>query len=229
MRHLAKLLSIGICALAMTPTPIAASERASIHIERRPSSLVLHTRLSSAWQTWHQGDLASAQRQYLDVLHTEPRNRDALLGLAAIALQQNDDRLASNYFGRTLALDPRDPIAHSGLTLIGNDESAESPLKLLLEQHPDSAALYFALGKLYGEQSRWSEARDAFKHAHRLAPDEAAPLLDLAICLDHLNQPRAATENYLRALQLDKSGNTFNHGAITLRLQQLNPERHDSH
>ena len=163
------------------------------------------------------------------MLRLEPRNRDALIGLATVALRQNDDRLATNYFGRVLALDPRDPIGHAGLTLMADDNYAESPLKLLLEQHPDSAALYFALGKLYSEQSRWGEARNAFDHAHRLAPDEAVPLLNLAICFDHLNQPRSAADNYQRALELDISGRAFDHAALTQRLQQLNPGRHDRH
>lgn len=221
-------LTLLLALTALLTTVTAAQSDEKIHIEHRPGSSAVNARLADAWLSRHMGELPVAQLQYRDVLRQEAHNRDALLGLAAIALRQQDDHLATNYFAQALILDPRDPIAHAGLALISGEVNTESSLKLLREQHPDSAALHFALGKLYGEQARWNEARAAFERSHLLAPDEAAPLLDLAICLDHLNQARAAAATYQRALESDRFGHTFDHEAITQRLQQLDFKRYDS-
>jgi uncharacterized protein HemY len=56
------------------------------------------------------------------------------------------------------------------------------------------------LGNLYASQSRWAEAQSAFFEAHRLEPDNADVLYNLAVALDNLNQPRLAADFYRRAL-----------------------------
>ena len=44
-----------------------------------------------------------------------------------------------------------------------------SGLKHLIQKHPDSGQLYFALGVQYSEQAKWGEARTAFDDALREA------------------------------------------------------------
>jgi len=55
-------------------------------------------------------------------------NRDALLGLAAIAQQQGQDETAQHYYRKLLVLDPRDPVALSAMMTYapdaGNSEAA---------------------------------------------------------------------------------------------------------
>lgn len=206
-----------ILLLLILAAPTAAS---ALDIERRPGSATLNSLLEQAWRAWRTNDLESAREHYAHAHRLDARNRDALLGLAAIALRQESAAVAADYFGRLLLLDPRDPHAHAGLSLLDSQLPAESRLQLLLEQQPDNAALHFALGCAYGAQAHWSAARDAFAHAHRLSPTEAPPLLNLAISLDHLGDALAA-ENYRRALRLDEHGKTFDHAAVTRRLQQL--------
>jgi tetratricopeptide (TPR) repeat protein len=73
---------------------------------------------------------------------------------------------------------------------------------LLLRQEPDAAYLHFALGTVYVGQGRWAEAQQAFFDAYRRDPANADHAFNLAVCLDHLGQPRAALEYYRRALDL---------------------------
>lgn len=215
LRHLFLVLSLA----AMLPKSSSAGDK--IRIEHRSDSPKVNSLLADAWQSLHRGELLPALAQYRAVLQLEARNHDALLGVAAVTLRQGDSPLAARYFNHVLSLDPRDPSAHAGLALLNHAAGNESSLKLVLEQHPDSAALHFALGRVYAEQARWSEARDAYTQAQRFAPDAAAPAFNLAICLDHLNQPYAAMTSYRHALELDGTGLNLDHAAITLRLEQL--------
>lgn len=162
--------------------------------------------LQAAWQAYRNGDLDAAGQRYSDILRLDTRNRDALLGMAAIAQQQARDDAAAHYYRQVLALDPRDPIAHAGMLSLlgpGNEAGAESRLKLLLAQQPQSAALHFALGNLYAEQSRWSDAQQSYFGASKLEPDNAQFAFNLAVSLDHLGKGELAAQHYRRALQLD--------------------------
>lgn len=180
--------------------------------------------LQAAYRAYRSGDLTTAQRDYGDVLQRDDKNRDALLGLAAIAQQQGQDPLAAQYYGQLLALDPRDALANAGMSALGkgSQPDKESRLKLLLEQQPQSAALHFALGNLYAEQSRWPEAQQAYFDAYSLQPDAAQYAYNLAVGLDHLGQGKLASQYYRRALQLDASGNAnFDHSQTQQRLDEL--------
>lgn len=198
--------------------------RTRIHIESRQQTNSIDPMLSSAYQSYQQGDYATAQQQYVTVLRQDPRNRDALLGMAGLAQLQGQDELAARYYQHVLTLDPRDPVAHAGIAglIQGDAPGKESRLKLLLAQQPQSAALNFALGNLYAEQQRWPESQQAYFNAYRLQPDSAEYAYNLAVSLDHLGQSKAAAQHYQRALQLDGSGTAgFDHTQVTQRLNAL--------
>jgi len=144
--------------------------------------------------------------------------------MAAIAQQQGQDDAAMQYYRQVLLLDPRDPAAHAGMSAFSTSEPAarESRLKLSLAQTPQSAALHFALGNLYTEQSRWGDAQQAYFNAFRLEPANAQFAFNLATSLDHLGQAKLAAQYYRLALQIDTSGNAgFDRVQTQQRLNQL--------
>jgi tetratricopeptide (TPR) repeat protein len=192
-------------------------------IERQPEADSLTPLLQAAYKEYRAGDLESAHRDYAAALHQAPQNRDALLGMAAIAHAKGEDALAAQYYDKLLTLDPRDPQAQAGMSALekGNASGKESRLKLLLDQQPQSAALNFALGNLYAEQSRWAEAQQAYFNAYSLQPDAAQYAYNLGISLDHLGQRKPAAQYYERALQLDGSANAIDHAQIQQRLNEL--------
>ena len=181
--------------------------------------------LASAYQSYQQGDFAAAQQQYVAALKQDPNNRDALLGIAALARQQGQDAIAAQYYRHVLELNPRDPEAYAGMAALGNDDSPseESRLKLLLAQQPQSAALNFTLGNLYAGQQRWPEAQQAYFNAYNLQPDNADYAFNLAVSLDHLGQDKAAANYYQRALQLGSSSAMagFDRAQVQQRLNAL--------
>lgn len=205
------------------PAPAMPEQR--IHIENHQQSNSIDPLLSSAYQSYQQGDFATAQQQYVAALQQDPNNRDALLGIAALARQQGQDAIAAQYYRHILALDPRDPAAYAGMAALSNDDSpnAESRIKLLLAQQPQSATLNFALGNLYAGKQRWPEAQQAYFNAYNLQPGNADYAFNLAVSLDHLGQGKAAAEYYQRALQLGGTSETagFDRKQVQQRLNAL--------
>lgn len=203
---------------------VAQRPASNIRIEHQPEITSVDPTLAAAYQAYQNGDFATAWQRYREVLQRDPRNRDALLGMAAIAQQQGQDDVAMQYYRQVLALDPRDPVANAGMASFSTDDTAskESRLKQLLMQNPQSASLHFALGNLYGEQSRWAEAQQAYFNAFRLDPTNALLSFSLASSLDHLGQGKLAAQYYQQALQLDTSGNSgFDRTATQQRLSKL--------
>jgi tetratricopeptide (TPR) repeat protein len=193
----------------------------AIHIQPQ-STESLDPLLNRAYAAYRNGKLDEARQLYLDMLGKDGQNSDALLGLAAIAQQRVEDRIAAQYYLRVLNLDPRNAVANAGMSALSNNDNYESRLKTLLHEQDNSAALHFALGNLYAEQSRWGEAQQAYFNAYTLDTKNADLAFNLAVSLDHLGQGKLAAQHYQRALQLDQSQSAnFSHAKISQRIDEL--------
>lgn len=210
----------------IVPHPAKASEanEKTLSIRHQQAADSIDSILLSAYESYQKDDYASAWQRYREALAQAPNNRDALLGLGVIAQQQGKNDAAVHYYRQVLVLDPRDPIASAGLSALGSGDPAskESRLKQLISQQPDSAALYFALGHQYVEQSRWSDAQQAYFNALTMEPNNALFAFNLAISLDHLGQRKVAAQYYLQALQFDTTTHSrFNRAQAQQRLNEL--------
>ena len=186
---------------AAAPAPAPGS---AITISRGSAEPVVNPLLAEAYAALDANQLDQAQRLYNQLLRAEPKNLDALLGLAAIATQQGNHEEAIRHYLRMLELDPRHALAQSGLIgLLGRADplSAESRLRQLIARAP-SAHLYFTLGNLYADQSQWAAAQQAYFQAHHLEPANPDYAYNLAVGLEHVSQPRLALGFYRRAVQL---------------------------
>jgi tetratricopeptide (TPR) repeat protein len=74
--------------------------------DARPAASDFRTRLSQASAALRQGDLARAARLYDSVLSEQPRNTEALSGLADVAKARHDPALAAKMYDRVLAENP---------------------------------------------------------------------------------------------------------------------------
>jgi tetratricopeptide (TPR) repeat protein len=209
------------------PPQVAKAEpigNKTVELQHKQESNSIDQVLSKAYQSYQSGDYATSWQYYREALTKDAKNRDALLGLAAIAQQQRQDDTALHYYSQVLTLDPRDPVAQAGLSSLSVADTAakESRLKQLITQQPDSAALRFALGNQYVAQSRWADAQQAYLSALSLEPSNALFTFNLAVSLDHLGQRKAAAKYYQQALQFDTSGNSgFNHAQAQQRFNEL--------
>ena len=196
-----------------------------VRVTRAP--LRVNPALAKGFEAFNHGDFSTAQAEYDRVLKSEPRNIDALHGLAAIATKQGKVEQAVWYYQRLLEADPRDAVAMANLI---NSKSqidpvaAESRLKVLTAEQPELAAPHFSLGNLYAKQNRWNEAQNAYFRAYGADPENADILYNLAISLEHLRQNKLASQYYALALTAAKTRpGAFDPEQAANRLRALQP------
>ena len=197
---------------------------AGIEIRKRMRPDRVAALLERAYGTFHAGDLESAAKAYRAVLGHEPRNRDALLGLAAVVARAGRWDEAAAYYARILAFDPADAAAQAALIAINERDPVrgESRLKALLASEPRAAYLHFGLGNAYAAQSRWPEAQQSYLDAWRLDRGNADYAYNLAVSLDHLSRPESALDLYREALALaEKRPAGFEAAAVHARIRDL--------
>ncbi|MEO5933769.1 MAG: tetratricopeptide repeat protein [Duganella sp.] len=206
------------------PVVAAPDTNAEIRVARAVQPAKIAPAVETAYQSFSNGDLPAAQRQYEAALRQEPNNRDALLGLAMVHTRQSQGAQAASYYLRMLELDPNDSTAVAGLVGMRSGDAAQSEgrLKAILNTNPEAGPALFALGNLYAQQNRWSEAQQTFFRAYTAAPDNPDYAYNLAIGLDRLNQGRLALTYYQRALVLsqDKPA-AFDRNALRIRMHEL--------
>lgn len=217
---------------ASAQMPMVANS-APITISPAPDSPVFDTArklkdnpaLVRGYEQFMAGNLATAHREYEALLLLDPRNSDALHGMAAISLRQGKPALAEKYFISALESNPKDAMAQAGLIgLKGQSDhvSSQSLLQTLIVAQPDQAIVHFALGNLYASLSLWSDARQSYVNALQTEPDNPDILFNLAVSLDRLHQPRLALAYYLRAWALsDAHPYGFDRAQIAARLHEL--------
>ena len=181
--------------------------------------------LERGWMAYQNKDYALSKREYKKVLMSEPNNHDALLGIAAVSIQQEEVGTARDIYIKLLERDPRDPHAHAGLANIAQTDGAnlsESKLKQLIEYRPDDAHLQFALGNVYVQKKSWPEAQQAFFNAWKADNTNADYAYNLAVSLDQLGKHREAKAYYEDSLKLAAGKNiSFSPDAVKSRLAYL--------
>ncbi len=181
--------------------------------------------LEQAFAAFNRGEINLAQAAWQRTLEADPKNSDALYGLAAVALRQQQPNQAADFYLRALEANPKDALALSGLTNLkghGDPQQTESRLKNLLAEQPDSPFLNFALGNLYARNTLWSDAQQAYFKAHVADPANPDYLFNLAVSLDQLRQSRLAIQYYNQALAAAaRQPAGFDPAQVAVRLQAL--------
>jgi len=189
----------------------------------RPDSV--HTLLLVGYNAYQRSDMVTARSSYQAALQRENKNRDAMLGLAAIALRERNYTIAQDYYTQLLQANPADNVARGGLvSLLGElaPLQAESELKTLLNQEPSAAYLHFTLGNIYVSQSRWADAQQAFFKAYSADKNNADYIYNLAVSLDFLGEHKTALNYYREALILaERNIVSFNLSAVEQRIHSL--------
>lgn len=212
---------------AAAPRP--AETESPIRITK--SHLRVNPAAARGFEALSAGELETAKAEYLLLLDAEPRNGDALRGLAAVAMRQGDAAAAGDWYLKALEADPKDALAQAGLIGLrghggepGDPLALESRLKTLIAARPDVGALHFALGNVHARQNRWSEAQQAFFKAFSAEPEHPDYAFNLAVSLDHLRQARLAAQYYTQALGLAAQRPAgFDKAQVAARLREIQP------
>ena len=207
-----------------TGTGTGTDSDTGIAIRKRIRADHVAASLQQAYRAFLAGDGESAAQAYRTVLAHEPGNRDARLGLAAIAARAGRWEEAAGHYARLLASHPADTVARAALISIDERDPArgESRMKALLRSEPRAAHLHFNLGNLYAAQSRWPEAQQSYFNAYRFDRGNADYAYNLAVSLDHLSQSQSALGLYREALVLSQSRPAgFTAAAVRQRIRDL--------
>lgn len=204
-----------------TSSPLAEEP---IRVARASTPSRVSSAVATGFSAFQRGDMVLARQSYQAMLQQDGNNRDALLGMAAVAVRDGQAEQAASFYARLLDIDPNDSDALAGLTGVrtGNASQSEARLKRVLDRTPEAAPVLFALGNLYARQGRWPEAQQQYFRAVSAAPSNADYAFNLAVGLDRLNQGKLAQTYYQRALDLSAAGPvSFDRNAATLRAREL--------
>ena len=209
-----------------SPAATASAEPdGPVRVTKAP--LKVNPALLRGFDAFNRGDLATAQLEYERARKSDPRNTDALHGLAAIAVRQGKPDQAEWLYRQITEADPHDTVAMSALINSRaqiDPNVAESRLKSMSAAQPELAAPHFSLGNLYARHGRWEEAQQAYFRAYGAEPDNPDILYNLAISFEHLRQNKLAAQYYglaINAAQKQAAG--FDPAQAAARLHSLQP------
>lgn len=218
---------------AIVRQPAPRRPVAALPVAAEPSIRVSATRpgvdpgVAEGYRLLQAGNLSAAKAAYAEVLKGDPRNADALHGVAAIALRQGRADDAEAAYLRILEANPADPTAQAamvGLSSQGDPVAGESRMKSLLAAQGDLAVVNFALGNLYARQQRWNDAQQAYFKAVTADANNPDYLFNLAVSLDQLRQPKLAAQYYGQALSAAEGrAAAFDRSLAARRIRELQP------
>ena len=210
---------------ANPPATQRAKQKQAFTVQKTEIRDPINVLLDRGWTSFQREEYGIADKAYTEVLQREAHNRDALLGVAAVAGKRGETEKAREYYLKLLELDPMDAYAHAGLASIAQVEGAslsEERIKQLIEKQPDSSHLQFVLGNLYAKQGKWPQAQQAYFSAWQGDSDNADYAFNLAISLDHLKKYTEAARFYASSIDLARDRKTgFTLDTVEKRLQQL--------
>ncbi|MBF0445176.1 MAG: tetratricopeptide repeat protein [Magnetococcales bacterium] len=190
---------------------------------------VAHDILLDAQTAYYSGEVEDSSKLFKKVLRKDKHNRDAMMGLAAVAVRNGEHDQASGFYQNMLRENPQDSLALAGLIGLRAEVDPlgrESQIKSLLRSEPNAPHLHFALGSLYAVQKRWGDAQKSFFEAYSLSATNPDYAFNLAVSMDHLGHVDVAKKYYQTALALlTVSPGNFNKSLAEDRLadfRQLN-------
>jgi Tfp pilus assembly protein PilF len=189
------------------------------------TKLQINPFLQRAYEAFSAGNMEAARSEYALLLNGEPKNGQALMGMAAISLRLGQPKQAEEYYLRAIEADPKDALAQSGLIALRGQADlpdSESRLKNLIAAQPALPTLHFVLGNLYARQGRWNEAQQEYFIAHGADRENPDVIFNLAVSLDRLHQPVLAAQFYSQALAASANRSAgFDAAQVNARLHDL--------
>jgi tetratricopeptide (TPR) repeat protein len=164
---------------------------ASQHAER---AVVLEPRSAEALETLgrvhlHRNQMDQALSAFLSALEIKPQNAALMTNVGYVFLQRGDLTQARRYLERSIAVDDSIDESHNNLGIVlARMGERERALREFMAVN-DPGAAFNNLGVVYLSQKRWGEARDAFRRALTLDPEQAKAKTNLAEAEAHMPLP----------------------------------------
>jgi tetratricopeptide (TPR) repeat protein len=153
------------------------------------------------------GDRQGAARLLTHALELDANNLEALSGLIALDLAQNDTASALRRVDARLARTPRDAgallLAAGTYARAGNQQRAEQLLRTTIDVDGSNVQAYDRLGRMYLSQKRLGEALAEFDVLAKQHPRPVQAHTLAGVILEAQKKPQEARERYQQALAID--------------------------
>ena len=162
----------------------------------------------TAHENAEQGKYRAAEKQYQEILATDPNNLDALSNLGVLYFRVNRIRSAESALKKAVALAPNDDFVLTTLGIVHYRQSrfddALMELRKAIEINPNSATAHNYLGITASQKGRQEEAEKEIFQAIARNPNYADAHFNLAVILITTQPPskELAREHYARATAL---------------------------
>lgn len=165
------------------------------------------------------GDLDGAELAFRNILAVEPKNSQALVGLAKIHTSRGNNRVAAATLLKAAEYSPNDPLVVSELVALQSSQTtsqiSRNRIYDLLARTNDKqiqAKLMFILGIDSAKNQDWLEAKTNFLAAYGLNSTNPDVAYNLAVVHDYLGEGDSAADMYRRALHSAITApSSFNH------------------
>ena len=174
-------------------------ESAGIKISIRRDRLDTPYELTRAYEALMAGDSELAVEIYQTILATEPRNQDALFGLAATYQRAGESDKARLLYVELLKINPQHREGLNNFLLIVSQENPQEALyemQKLAERNPDFSPLIAQIALLYEKIGEHALARKEMLRAIQLSPENLVYKYNLAVMFDRQNQSADAVALY---------------------------------
>ena len=187
-------------------TPLEKSPvqvKPAIQITKNSKQTYADQSIANGYKAFNSAKYQAAKLEYNKALKFAPNSVDALLGLGAIALIEEDKVTAKRFYKKVLDLNPQNTTAINAISAMNNNIQAnETTYKQSIAENTNNPWAYFNLGNYYLDQQDWSKALFAFKQANQIAPNSPDIVYNIGIALDNLDRIKPAIAAYKKAVNL---------------------------
>lgn len=162
-------------------------DAAGISIKVQRPGLDTNFELNRAFSALNTGDTTLAAATYKNILTTEPRNEDALFGLATTYHRLGDLDRARPYYAQLLTVNPNHRAGlNNFLALVSHESPQEAlaELERLEQRNPNFSPIPAQQAALLSKQGFADQAREKMLRAIELAPENLTYKYNLAVILD---------------------------------------------
>lgn len=202
-------LSPDIQAILPPEQKVERYDAAGISIKVQRPGLDTNFELNRAYSALNAGDTTLAASTYKNILTTEPKNEDALFGLATIYHRLGDLDRARPYYAQLLTVNPnhREGL-NNFLALVSHESPQEAlaELERLEQRNPNFSPIPAQQAALLSKQGFADQAREKMLRAIELAPDDLTYKYNLAVILDKQGKYTDASALYRLLIDAAVSG-----------------------
>ncbi len=159
--------------------------------------------LQGGYKAFNQGKIDLAMNYYKTALRKNPKNVDAIFGVAACEQIKNNGDVATKLYLRILKLDPRNVAAINNLIMILSEKdlsTALSTMEQLEKMNVLDPMLFAQLGSLKARNGDYTSALRFLKIGLNKLPQNALIMYSLAIVYEEINNEKLALEYYEKTL-----------------------------